>query len=86
MIGYRPAPELIMDPTEGTPLAGTPLAPITIKLANEGWPIQYDPTDPTLFTTFEGRNGRRRAVVVYEPGVERLLMYAILSESGAASI
>ena len=86
MIGYRPGPELIMDPTEGTPLAGTPLAPITIKLVQEGWPIQHDQTDPTLFTTFEGRNGRRRAVVVYEPGVERLLMYAILSDSGAATI
>ena len=74
-----------MDPTEGTPLAGTPLAPITLKMVEEGWPIQYDPDDPTIFTTFEGQNGRRRAVVVFEPSLERLLVYAILIETGAAS-
>ncbi|MBO84663.1 MAG: hypothetical protein CL927_04840 [Deltaproteobacteria bacterium] len=74
-----------MDPTEGTPLAGTPLAPITLKLVEDGWPIQHDQNEPTIFTTFEGKNGRRRAVVVFEPELERLLVYAILVETSTES-
>ncbi len=71
-----------MDPTAGTPLEGTPLAPITLKMIQEGWPIQHDRDDPTVFTSFEGKAGRRRAVLAYESEMERMLLYAILADDG----
>jgi hypothetical protein len=71
-----------MDPTAGTSLEGTPLAPITVKMVQEGWPIQHDRDEPTVFTFFDGKNGRRRAVLVYESEMERLLVYAVLAEEG----
>jgi|GEM_PF-5581326 len=67
-----------MDPTLGTPLEGTPLAPITLEMAKKGWPLQHDRDQPALFTAFEGKNGERRAVLVYEPGAERVLIYALM--------
>ena len=53
-----------------------------IKMVQEGWPIQHDRDVPTVFTSFEGKNGRRRAVLVYEAEMERLLLYAILTDAG----
>lgn len=67
-----------MDPLIGTPLEGTPLAPIAMELGKAGWPLQHDEAAPALFTAFEGKNGERRAILVYEPGVERVLVYAMM--------
>ncbi len=69
-----------MDPTVGTPLEVTPLVAIIIALCEDGWPLQSDGEQPALYTRFEGKHGSRRAIIVYEPGPERLLIYAMMMD------
>ena len=61
-----------------TPLHNTPLATVAQEMAANGWPLQPSPDQPAIFTAFAGKNGDRRAILVYEPGPERILVYTMM--------
>jgi hypothetical protein len=75
-----------MNPFADTPLHGTPLAPVAQQMVDDGWPIQHDPEQPALFTAFAGQNGERRAILVFEPGVGRILIYTMMYDDSPPAI
>lgn len=68
-------------PLDLGPIAHTPLAGLAPLLVEAGWPLGLGENgEPVLHTRFQGEHGARRALLVYEEGLGRVLVYAMLED------